>query len=342
MSTRPSFPEIYMRLAMELSRRSTCKRLQVGTVITSVDYRMVYAVGYNGNANGLPNECDRDEPGNCGCFVSGTPVRAAMVQKAYRRWYGGEVVTVVTKNSDITVTPHHPLLTPKGWAAANTIRKGDHLVRIREYADTLPAALPIEDVFGRVSASGFLTLSPGAPCQFHGDGQFADRPFDIAFADVLGNVEHHLFLVGADILGDLAGHATKPDLSDVKRTQKGWEVLDFLAGLVALDEVIDVEHMKWAGHVFNLQTAQGWYCAGEGGLIAHNCLHSEDNAIINCTAPRDAQKIVFVTHLPCAMCAKRLVNLGGVQKVFYASEYRLKDSLEILGLSKIGTEQLIL
>lgn len=64
--TRPSFPEIYMRMAHEFAKRSTCKRLQVGAVITSVDFRKVLAVGYNGNASGLPNTCDRDEPGNCG------------------------------------------------------------------------------------------------------------------------------------------------------------------------------------------------------------------------------------------------------------------------------------
>ena len=68
--TRPSFQKIYLRLALELAKRSTCKRLQVGTVITSVDFRKVLAVGYNGNASGLANTCDREEPGNCGCLHS--------------------------------------------------------------------------------------------------------------------------------------------------------------------------------------------------------------------------------------------------------------------------------
>lgn len=67
---RPSFNDIYMRLAFEFAARSTCSRLQVGTVITSTDFRKVLAVGYNGNATGLPNSCDRDEPGNCGCLHS--------------------------------------------------------------------------------------------------------------------------------------------------------------------------------------------------------------------------------------------------------------------------------
>ena len=69
-ATRPTFPQIYMRLAFALAERSTCKRLKVGTVITSTDFRKVLAVGYNGNATGLPNSCDRDEPGNCGCLHS--------------------------------------------------------------------------------------------------------------------------------------------------------------------------------------------------------------------------------------------------------------------------------
>jgi len=67
---RPTFQKIYLRLAKELAARSTCSRLQVGTVITSTDFRKVLAVGYNGNASGLSNSCDRDEPGNCGCLHS--------------------------------------------------------------------------------------------------------------------------------------------------------------------------------------------------------------------------------------------------------------------------------
>jgi dCMP deaminase len=129
---QPSFEEVYMEFAKLIAKRSTCKRLQVGTVITTTDYRKVLAVGYNGNASGLTNTCDRDEPGNCGC------------------------------------------------------------------------------------------------------------------------------------------------------------------------------------------------------------LHSEENAAINCDAPRHTDKFVFVTHLPCRMCAKRLINLGNVRKITYGQNYRDQDSLEIL--SKVGIE----
>ncbi len=65
---RITFEEIYMKLAIDLSKRSTCTRLKVGAVIVSNDYSRVYGIGYNGNAQGLPNTCDRDEKGNCGCL----------------------------------------------------------------------------------------------------------------------------------------------------------------------------------------------------------------------------------------------------------------------------------
>jgi dCMP deaminase len=133
---RPSFQEIYLKLAGTLAYRSTCRRLRVGTVITTTDFRKVLAVGYNGNATGLPNHCDRDEPGNCGC------------------------------------------------------------------------------------------------------------------------------------------------------------------------------------------------------------LHSEENAVINCDAPRFIEKVVFVTHLPCVQCAKRLINLGNVKAVYYGQDYRVRDSIELFKTVGIRVEHL--
>lgn len=135
-TSRPSFELIYLNLAQSLAQRSTCHRLRVGTVITSTDYRKVLAVGYNGNATGLHNGCDREETGNCGC------------------------------------------------------------------------------------------------------------------------------------------------------------------------------------------------------------LHSEENAVINCDSPRHVEKLVFVTHLPCVACAKRLINLGNVKKVFYAQDYRIRDSIAVLQSVGIGVQQL--
>lgn len=136
MKQRPSFEEVYLDFAETIAKRSTCKRLNVGTVITTTDFRKVLAIGYNGNASGLPNSCDREEAGNCGC------------------------------------------------------------------------------------------------------------------------------------------------------------------------------------------------------------LHSEENAVINCDSPREIKKIVFVTHLPCVACAKRLINLGNVTKIYFKNIYRIRDSIKVLNTAKIQVYQL--
>ena len=67
---RPPLYEVYMRMAEELAKRSTCARLQVGTVITDAKLENVLAIGYNGNVRGFPNRCDSDEAGKCGCIHS--------------------------------------------------------------------------------------------------------------------------------------------------------------------------------------------------------------------------------------------------------------------------------
>lgn len=73
---RMSKEEMYMRMALILSARSTCRRIgsdgmqkKVGCVIANNDLSNVLSVGYNGNATGLPDECSNpDAPGNCGCL----------------------------------------------------------------------------------------------------------------------------------------------------------------------------------------------------------------------------------------------------------------------------------
>ena len=68
---RPSFHNILMNMALLVAERSTCTRLKVGAVISSTDFRKVLAFGYNGNAAGLPNQCDvtgTNAVGGCGCI----------------------------------------------------------------------------------------------------------------------------------------------------------------------------------------------------------------------------------------------------------------------------------
>lgn len=57
------------------------------------------------------------------------------------------------------------------------------------------------------------------------------------------------------------------------------------------------------------------------------CLHAELNAVIK--APGDIEKMAFLTHSPCEMCATALVN-AHVIEVIYEHEYRDSSGLTVL------------
>jgi dCMP deaminase len=59
-------------------------------------------------------------------------------------------------------------------------------------------------------------------------------------------------------------------------------------------------------------------------------LHSECNAAINCTVPRNYDKVVFCTHEPCSNCSKILINLGGVKNLYYEVEYKNGSGIYLL------------
>lgn len=64
---RELLPRLHLNFALLVGRLSTCSRLKVGCVLTDPTMEQVVGFGYNGNAAGLPNRCEREEPGNCGC-----------------------------------------------------------------------------------------------------------------------------------------------------------------------------------------------------------------------------------------------------------------------------------
>jgi deoxycytidylate deaminase len=43
-----------------------------------------------------------------------------------------------------------------------------------------------------------------------------------------------------------------------------------------------------------------------------------------------------VTHLPCISCAKRLINLGNVEKIVFRNSYRKTESIDVL--KSVGIE----
>tara|TARA_Y100001963_G_C6793133_1_gene456805 strand:+ start:10495 stop:10914 length:420 start_codon:yes stop_codon:yes gene_type:complete len=63
---RPTWDEIWMDVAVSISKRSYDPRHQVGAVIVTGDNTQVLAVGYNGNYAGGPNEVESETPGESG------------------------------------------------------------------------------------------------------------------------------------------------------------------------------------------------------------------------------------------------------------------------------------
>lgn len=62
------------------------------------------------------------------------------------------------------------------------------------------------------------------------------------------------------------------------------------------------------------------------------CLHAELNAVIK--APGDIEKMAFLTHSPCEMCATAMVNAHVVELTFQET-YRDLDGLAILKQAQV-------
>ena len=61
----------------------------------------------------------------------------------------------------------------------------------------------------------------------------------------------------------------EPEYRSAADTTLAAELLGGRAGEVALDQIIRVSRRPFAGHVYNLQTKEGWYTAN--GILTHNC-----------------------------------------------------------------------
>jgi dCMP deaminase len=64
-------------------------------------------------------------------------------------------------------------------------------------------------------------------------------------------------------------------------------------------------------------------------------IHAEVNALKYCSPYITSNLILYVTHSPCLDCAKTLVSDGRINKIYYSSEYRLRDGINYLLENKI-------
>jgi deoxycytidylate deaminase len=109
-----------------------------------------------------------------------------------------------------------------------------------------------------------------------------------------------------------------------------------VGAVITSEDMTDIYGIGYNGNAHGLPNKCDTDVPGACG-----CIHAEENAVIKC-GRRPEPKYVFTTHLPCVACAKRIINLKGVVKVFWAIPYRIETSLEILKQVGIANERLVL
>lgn len=71
---------------------------------------------------------------------------------------------------------------------------------------------------------------------------------------------------------------------------------------------------------------------GESGAI-----HAETNALIKCDFNTSKRKVMYVTHSPCRLCARQIIN-AGVWRVVYDQLYRDTSGIDLM--RNLGVEVL--
>jgi dCMP deaminase len=69
---------------------------------------------------------------------------------------------------------------------------------------------------------------------------------------------------------------------------------------------------------------------GQSGFI-----HAEMNALVKCDFNYHKKKIMYLTHSPCRICAKLIIN-AEISKVVYLNKYRDDSGIDLL--KKSGVE----
>ena len=188
--------------ARRLARTETTRAFGAATVAAAAANPFVKAIKWSlSGSHHEPDECNTnasrssrdmpkgeytfDElpryPAHPNCVTGETVIRSRGVHVAYRRWYDGELLRIVTRQHELSVTPNHPLLTANGFVAAQSLRVGDDLVcdsaahdgaRLDPYPDQRPTE--IAEIFALASILGTCERIAGRRPQFHGDGCDAD------------------------------------------------------------------------------------------------------------------------------------------------------------------------
>lgn len=124
--------------------------------------------------------------------------------------------------------------------------------------------------------------------------------------------------------------------------------IKFMAFAKSLAELSKCTEIKVAAVITDSSLTQIYSIGINGGATGlddcmcvtdgkYGCLHAEINALVKCTVPREADKIMFVTLSPCKQCAAAIINAGGFKKVFYGTEWKDDTGIKLLKNANIST-----
>lgn len=150
-----------------------------------------------------------------GCFVGDTVVSGPRPVAGFERPYVGEGIEIRTDaGHQLTGTPNHPVLTPRGWVALGELQEGDQLVvatgeqgplAVNHEYQQVEAA--IEKVATALPMAGSVSTAPvpSAPEDFHGDGTDGDVTVVRTDGGLLADLEATGTKLGTDDVLQFAG-----------------------------------------------------------------------------------------------------------------------------------------
>ena len=123
----------------------------------------------------------RFQPGeHAGCFIADTEVSGPRPVSGFERPYTGKGIEIRTDaGQQLTGTPNHPILTPRGWIPLGELQEGDDLVVASGDQRTLPVYDKYQQVPARIQdVARTLPMAerviagpmPTSAEDFHGDG----------------------------------------------------------------------------------------------------------------------------------------------------------------------------
>lgn len=83
------------------------------------------------------------------------------------------------------------------------------------------------------------------------------------------------------------------------------------------------------------------HCKHDDNTPCSTAMHAEANALIyaarNGVATSDAH--LYTTHMPCYDCARLIIN-AGIRRVYFTTEYRKREGVELLNLAGVDVFRL--